>query len=128
MSLSPLPSEEPKRKTSTSPRGSTLHKATLAKKGVESAWERLIAKIGEELDHNSKFRDLPPGHEWEDLYQEVCAEVFQSIGNFRTNEDSNFRAWVRTIAENRLQTLWRRKRAKKRDATEQPLSGSGFPL
>ena len=53
------------------------------------------------------YSALPDYHAVEDLFQEVCLVVVQKAGDFQ--DGSNFAAWARTIARNKLREQLRKR-------------------
>ncbi|MCA8954548.1 MAG: sigma-70 family RNA polymerase sigma factor [Planctomycetes bacterium] len=102
---------------------STLHHVESARAGDESAWDRLVVKIGEEVDRLVGPRDLPPQHDRDDLLQAVAFGVFRSIDRFEAHHDDSFRAYVRSIVRHRVTDLWRRARAQARRGDALPKFG-----
>jgi RNA polymerase sigma-70 factor (ECF subfamily) len=96
------------------------------------AIERLGAGQASEPDHHLLFEHYRPlvrgffartgvrYEDYSDLTQEVFFRVFSGRGSFKS--ETQFRAWVLTIARNLLSNQRRERRAKKRDGVEESLS------
>ena len=93
--------------SSTSP--SLLERA----KGQDpEAWQRLVTLYGPLVYHWCRSSDLTP-EDSADIVQEVFGAVAGGIAGFRgVGEPGHFRAWLRAIARNKINDLFRRKRGK----------------
>jgi RNA polymerase sigma-70 factor (ECF subfamily) len=81
------------------------------KKGRREAYSRLLDLLGDKI-YSACAGLLQDREDAEDITQEVFAEVFRSVGNFRG--DSSLETWIRRIAVTKsLELIRNRQRAKR---------------
>ena len=84
---------------------------SLAEDGTgQSAWREFFERYAPAVYRVARFRGLPDA-DADDIVQQVMLSVSRHIGTFRYDRDrGRFRQWVRTIAENAVLQLRRKKR------------------
>jgi RNA polymerase sigma-70 factor (ECF subfamily) len=81
--------------------------ARLREQPDADSWKRLV-DLYTPLIHGWLRRHSVPQADADDLTQEVMTVVVRELPNFNHNQQPGaFRAWLRTIAVNRLRALWR---------------------
>jgi RNA polymerase sigma-70 factor (ECF subfamily) len=73
----------------------------------ESAWERLAELYGPLVYYWCRRSNLR-GEDAADVFQNVFAAVSANIDQYEQRDDSNFRAWLWTIARNKIHDHFRR--------------------
>lgn len=91
--------------------------ATLAE-GADGqpAWREFFDRYAPPIYRVARMRTLSHD-DAEDIVQQTMLSVSSHIGDFRYDRDrGRFRNWVRTIAENKIKSTWRRKSINKLNA------------
>jgi len=82
----------------------------------QPAWREFFDRYAPAIYRVARMRSLSHD-DAEDIVQQTMLSVSSHIGDFRYDRDrGRFRNWVRTIAENKIKSAWRRKSTKKIDA------------
>jgi len=74
-----------------------------------SAWQQLTQVYGPLVYAWCRWQDLP-GSEAADVLQEVFQAVVVHVGEFQSRGPGSFRAWLRTITQNKVHDYFRRLR------------------
>ena len=81
------------------------------------ALERLLLARTDEIAHQvaHRMKSYPLPHiSVEDVLQEIYIDVFKGIGTFDLAKGGSFSAWLRQVADNRLNSIWRAHQRQKR--------------
>jgi RNA polymerase sigma-70 factor, ECF subfamily len=84
----------------------------LQRQPLEADWARLVALYRPFVERFIRF-DAALAADAEDICQNVMAKLVQHLGSFRRQRDGSFRAWLKTITANEVNSYWRR-RARRR--------------
>lgn len=106
--------------------GETLHELRDAQAGDDRAREALLERLRPRLVLWAATRMSPSLRaklEPEDAAQEILLALHRSLGQFQGGDDRAFRAWLFTVAENRIRDLAEKAGALKR-RTPEPLRRS----
>lgn len=107
----------------------TLEAAAVS--GNRDALAQLLVAHGGPLSRRLAARlELNPFADFavEDVLQEVFLDVFRGIGTFRFDQGTSFRAWLNTIADNRLASMIRHRCRSKRGGRHQVHSADASRL
>ncbi|GAB5495671.1 MAG: sigma-70 family RNA polymerase sigma factor [Phycisphaerales bacterium] len=79
------------------------------------AWREFFDRYAPPIYRVARMRGLTHD-DAEDIVQQTMISVSSHIGDFRYDRDrGRFRSWIRTIAENKIKSSWRRKSPKNLD-------------
>jgi len=83
-----------------------------AKTGDEGAWERLVAIYGPSVYEWCRRAGLH-AEDAADVAQDVFGSLVTTLPNFRRDRpNDSFRAWLRTVTQNKIRDFFRRQRGK----------------
>jgi len=76
-----------------------------------SAWREFFDRYAPAIYRVARMRGLAHD-DAEDIVQQTMVSISSHIGDFRYDRDrGRFRNWVRTIAENKIRSMWRKRPA-----------------
>ncbi len=107
----PLPTPPPEKLSQTQRH---IKKIQSDRRAAE-AWVYLDAKVRSIVGVHPLARDVPVDTEEEDLVSAVLAQLLVSIAAFKVEPTASFSGWVSTIVTRKVNSLWRRARARRRD-------------
>ena len=98
----------------------------LRRPGEQAAWQRFIDLYTPLLYHWSCRMGLP-SQDAADLVQDVFVTLIQKLPRFTYDPGKSFRAWLRTVAENRWRDALRKRAADLPNAGDAALADAAVP-
>lgn len=95
--------------------------------GTSLAWREFFDRYAPAIYRVVRMRGLTHD-DAEDIVQQTMVAIFAHIGDFRYDRDrGRFRNWVRTITENKIRSVWRKRQGSPADASLTEAVPDGAP-
>lgn len=92
-----------------------------------SAWREFFDRYAPAIYRVARMRGLAHD-DAEDIVQQTMVSISSHIGDFRYDRDrGRFRNWVRTIAENKIRSMWRKRPASQAGLSQLDALPDGAP-